>query len=293
VVCQHGSRFLIPTSFPPPFFWVELADQLKKLQRDAIQQYLKYRSYDFFAQSSHHSDSISLASSVSTTTSASPRRLEGRERVEFKRDTFGFYGLQHRNEAGNVSKTMGVDMFGQLKPFKQIRLSHICAASFSNDIQFAAELGLPEGFKNMSRNYLLLPEAVERAFDAGQAIFVPSRSDHGPPRVTFHVVKPDDLPAGSKTEVMSYDKRELHLPLAGEGKVPYLRVLGWMAWLVKFRVSRGALAAEDESMLDASADSKARENLRSLVRSSEVYYRSGLPPFERGSTVDALTLAAP
>jgi hypothetical protein len=90
---------------------------------------------------------------------------------------------------------------------------------------------------------------------------------------------------------MSYNGKELHLPLASDGKVPYLPVLGWMAWLVKFQLSRGELSAADDCMLDASDDSRGRAKLRCLVSSSEETYRFALRPFEKGSTVDALTLA--
>jgi hypothetical protein len=193
---------------------------------------------------SHHSD-------LTTSEGVSPMSASG----AFKRSVAAYYGLEHEDS----SKLY--DMFGHVAEFRNVTLAHIYPKSFTNHGDFAAEMALPPAFNTHPRNYLLLPRAFHSAYDAGWVALIPR--SHGTIRV--RVFQPHRVPA----DIRALDGRDLHLPKArgDPSKLPFLRVLGWFAWLAK-----GATVVSDDVMseLEAalSASQSGEGNGRLRARSS-------------------------
>ena len=176
-----------------------------------------------------------------------------------------FYGLSCADSPGEL-----VDMLGVRRPFLEVELAHLWPASFQNFGSFAAEMALPANFHATERNYLLLPKDLHQAFDSAKVCFIPCSAG-----IRLRVLRPEGLCA----RVAAMDGELLHLPsaAANPSRVPFKRILGWMAWLAK-GASALAPAAEREmsEALGASASAEGNAALRSLVATAEQSgYRSG------------------
>ena len=191
---------------------------------------------------SHHSDAISEPGVERAITDGA-----------FKRDVAEWYGLE------DADRGMLVDMLGVKRPFSQVTLAHIYPASYTNFGEFASEMSLPGDFNNNYRNFLLLPWHLHEDFDRGYVALIPSTTG-----IRIRVLRPDRVADAT----MAMDGRMLHLPGAQHGRVPYKRILGWMAWL-----ARGAtlavtaeVEAEFEAAVVASHSREGNERLESVLR---------------------------
>lgn len=99
-------------------------------------------------------------------------------------------------------------------------------------------LGLPSAFHLNARNFLILDKTVETAFDADALLLLPVRAaPPAPPRVRARLFRLAEFPASSVAEsgaaarnaVAALAGRDLFLPLAADGRVPFMRLLAWKA----------------------------------------------------------------
>lgn len=205
---------------------------------------------------SHHSDS------------ASSSRSSGSLRKMFKRDVAEYYGL---TVAGNRNEL--VDMLGVQRSFGEVILAHIWPAALMDAAhEIASDMMLPDDFHTSPRNYLLLPKDLRDAFDSGSIAFVPSRDS----------IVMRDFRGGI---VSAINGQALNLPRAGEGRVPFKRLLSWFAWVAKGNsLTSGDVLVELESLLGASANSRGNDAVAALVE-------HGVRADSMARTVNALTLA--
>ena len=191
--------------------------------------------------------------------------------------------------------------------FKEAILSHIWPsekAPIADDL--GAKLKLERGYHISPRNFLILPKAAERAFDAEAITFLPFRERDGRRGARVRVLNASLVPADEREYVQSLDGCELWLPyvvvatdddagamLAGGRtspvaarcneqqavqRLPFLRLLAWRALgALRRRVEDDEAAAavttsEMEAMgvsvdeLAASVDSEGNTALRAVVR---------------------------
>jgi hypothetical protein len=203
---------------------------------------------------SHHSDT---ATSPSGTLGSSPRSVRKEERVRFKREVATYYGL-----ATGDPNTL-VDMFGVVCRFDEVTLAHVwpnALVDAAPSLEDKLALALPHDFYRSPRNYLLLGKDVHDAFDAGLIAFIPSRG-----AINVRAFKP--VPAAVSAQVAGLMERQLVLPRAAEGHVPFRRLLAWFAWLAKgLAVLPVPVVAEfDEPSLTASANAEAAKPLMALL----------------------------
>ena len=113
--------------------------------------------------------------------------------------------------------------------------------AFCQDLgPYAKEMALPEGLHAMQRNFLLLPRDLHQAFASASVCFIPCSAG-----VRVRVLQAEGLSAS----LLALDGTLLHLPLAAAAspRVPYTRVLGWMAWLAKCKRTLAPLAEQGAS----------------------------------------------
>ena len=123
-------------------------------------------------------------------------------------------------------------------PFKEAILSHIWPSSLASESDAMRRLlGLPEAFHLCERNFLILHKAAESAFDADALLLLPtSAKPPAPPgararsfRLADYRTAEADGRAEALVAVAALSGRALFLPLAAEGRVPFLRLLAWKA----------------------------------------------------------------
>ena len=188
-----------------------------------------------------------------------------RIRWAFKVSVAEFYGL-----ACADNPTVLVDMLGVLRPFHEVTLAHVWPASYQDFGTYAAEMALPGDFHGNVRNFLLLPEDLHKAFDSAKVCFIPCSAG-----IRMRVLRPEGLCA----RVAALDGVLLHLPgaAASPPRVPFKRILGWMAWLAKgANVVGPATELEMSEALGASASAEGNAALQSLVGTAQrTGYRVG------------------
>lgn len=94
-------------------------------------------------------------------------------------------------------------------------------------------LGLPPAFHLKVRNFLILDERAAGAFDADALLLLPVRAAlPAPPCVRarpFRLAEVALSGTAARDAVEALAGRELFLPLAADGRVPFMRLLAWKA----------------------------------------------------------------
>ena len=200
---------------------------------------------------------VSGASSPTSSTQSSKRA--------FKAAVAEFYGLACADSPDAL-----VDMLGERRAFHEVELAHVWPASYQDFGPYAREMALPGDFFTQPRNYLLLPKDLHQAFDSARVCLIPCSAG-----IRVRVLRPEGLCA----RVAAMDGALLHLPHAADSppRVPFKRILGWMAWLAKGARDLAPEAEQDMSeALEASGSAEGNTALRSLVATAERSgYRSG------------------
>ena len=201
---------------------------------------------------SHHSDS---ATSPSGSLAASPT-AERTARIKFKRRVAAYYGL------ATMDPDTLKDMFGVERRFDAVTLAHVwpkALVDVARSLEGDEALALPPDFFNSPRNYLLLDKATHDAFDAGHIAFIPSRG-----AIVVHIFQPVTVRVSEQISRLA--ERQLVLPRAGEGRVPFKRLLSWFAWLAKgLAIFPAQVVADLDASLTASASEEAAAPLKALL----------------------------
>lgn len=210
---------------------------------------------------SHHTESVSVASSQ-----AFPRTTG--ERQGMKRQVAAYYGL--RSEEGYL-----VDMTGTRRETKDVQLAHIWPRSYQNWDAPCEHLGLPGGFYQDVRNFLLLPQNLHQAFDAGHVVFIPKPQEVvdgvARRRILIQVIRHDKLLAFP--DVIALHNTHLHIPTPS---LPYCRLLAFFALMAKKHVDVGLdterlmRAAVDDGTDSAGGRSRLRDAADDLVTFNKV-----------------------
>jgi len=245
---------------------IALADA-EAMARAAVAEYRKVHSFDPFARMhpvrpATPSEGSSRSGGASSPTASAKDSKE--QRRAFKASVAEFYGLSCEDPHKLV------DMLGVQRPFQEVELAHVWPASYQDFGPYAREMALPADFHLKQRNFLLLPKDLHQAFDTARVCFIPCSAG-----VRVRVLQAEGLSAS----VLALDGTLLHLPLAAADstRVPYKRVLGWMAWLAKGRRTLAPQAEQDMSeAMGASGSAEGNAALKTLVASYERSgYRSG------------------
>ena len=167
------------------------------------------------------------------------------ERFALKVATIEYYGLWDPATANAEFAARRV--FTMLAPagdgaisvaFKDAILAHIWPSSLAGESDAMRRLlGLPVAFHLAERNFLVLDKAVENAFDADALLLLPARAvPPAPPRARARAFRVGDYRASdadggaaARAAVAALAGRELLLPRAAEGRVPFMRLLAWKA----------------------------------------------------------------
>jgi hypothetical protein len=169
---------------------------------------------------------------------ASVRSPKVDERFDLKVATVTHYGLWKFREGDDpklwtvypmLSDAAYVDNKPVALPFKDVILAHVWPSKSGNPEthDVASLLGLPHTFAVEPRNFLLLPKFFESAFDSDSMLLLPRSG--APPAVSARAHQVDLLPAHERQRLSAFCSTTptLYLPLASEGGLPFLRVLGW------------------------------------------------------------------
>ena len=216
---------------------------------------------------------LSNASSPSSTsTSGGARSPRAHERLQLKRDVISFYGLWDpaTEHLADVSSRRVFTMLSPSSPrasvtFKDATLAHIWPSALARESDLLRQqLGLPPAFHVHVRNFLILDRAVELAFDADALLLLPARAKSpAPPTVRARAFRIEHQAAAADGGVAAraliaslagHDSpHELHLPRAGEGRVPFMRLLAWKA-LSALRAGSEAYEGEAAFPVDVDVD---------------------------------------
>ena len=212
---------------------------------------------------------LSNASSPSSTsTSGGARSPRAHERLQLKRDVISFYGLWDpaTEHLAEVSSRRVFTMLSPSSPrasvtFKDATLAHIWPSALARESDLLRQqLGLPPAFHVHVRNFLILDRAVELAFDADALLLLPARAKSpAPPTVRArafrieHQAAAADGGVAARALIASLAGHELHLPRAGEGRVPFMRLLAWKA-LSALRAGSEAYEGEAAFPVDVDVD---------------------------------------
>ena len=146
-------------------------------------------------------------------------------------------------------------MLGVERRFDEVTLAHIWPASYGNFGDYAKEMALLVDFHTQPRNFLLLPRELHVAFDDGRVAFLPSRTG-----IKVRVLHPEGL----SSAILALDGRALHLPRPEAS--PFMRTLGWFAWLAKGASScSGELLGELDASISASTSEDGNRMLGLLL----------------------------
>ena len=168
-----------------------------------------------------------------------------------------FYGLACADNPNEL-----VDMLGERRSIHTVELAHIWPASYQDLGPYAAEMALPGDFHANERNFLLLPRDLHLAFDSAKVCFIPCSAG-----IRVRVLRPEGLCA----RVAALDGALLHVPSAAASppRVPFTRILGWMAWLAKGASALAPAAEQEMSEALGASDSAGDTAARAT------YYRAG------------------
>ena len=271
--CLFSSTFLIRTKYPNFYLLlIPAGADAEAVRREMRSLHALFNELNPFA-ASHHSDSVSLASSPTSPEAESltfrnkfeetGRFTSSRQRASYLRQFAEYYGLQYTD-------TQTMNMLGELDAHSNVILSQIWPASYQNWGRICSKLALPPKFHSDVRNFLLLPKWVEAAFDQGHIIFVPS-----PDKITIRVLsRPQGLPPLDNS-LQSLDGRALIIPRAGEGHVPYKRLLGFFAYMASTKApTLELLQHELNDALSASQSEEGNAALTELIRKWWIVYNS-------------------
>lgn len=224
----------------------------------------------------------SIASSPSSTSSRGTRSPLPDERFQLKLDVISYYGLwDPATMSGDLVQRR---VFTVLSPtaepvaLKDAILAHIWPSAFAGmSAHLRRELGLPAAFHVQPRNFLLLDKAVERAFDSDALLLLPARGvPPAPPTVRARVFHAGATATAGA--ILPLAGRNLHLPLAAEGRVPFMRLLAWKAFSA-LRADAEACDGDDElpSEVDIEATlSRSREETVAGVGGFHALLSAGL-----------------
>ena len=165
------------------------------------------------------------------------------ERVTLKRDVIDFYGLWASEHADPYQRLVYpmLQPAGARRavPFSAVHLAHIWPSSKAREAtDLRRVLDLPEMFHLNVRNFLILEEAVESAFDNAALLLLPCRAVGGAPVEVrsrallldkLHVYTRGPAAAAAVALIKPYFAQPLFMPRAAEGRVPFLRLLAWHA----------------------------------------------------------------
>jgi hypothetical protein len=191
--------------------------------------------------------------------SGSARSPRHDERLDLKIQTIEYYGLWASTEQDEKLRQVFTMLPGSDEeaaapaavPFSEAILAHIWPSGKARgSLAVGQLLGLPEGFHVTPRNFLILRKGAEQAFDADALLLFPcrGRDDAAPAAATARsrLFKVARMGAVKQQEAAAaFAGRQLYLPRAHDGHVPFMRLLAWKA------VS--ALRASEEDA-DAQAD---------------------------------------
>jgi hypothetical protein len=152
-----------------------------------------------------------------------------------------------------------MDMLGMRRPFNEVELAHLWPALYQDFGPYASQMALPGEFHSNQRNFLLLPKDLHQAFDSAKVCFIPCSAG-----IRVRLLRPEGLCA----HVVALDGQLLHVPSAAATppRVPFKRILGWMAWLAKgASVLAPAAELEMNEALGASGSAEGNVALQSLV----------------------------
>lgn len=222
----------------------------------------------------------------SSGSSRSPRK---EERVDLKIHAVDYYGLWDSSTKHLAPKLRKVyTMLPSEDPdkprvsvlFKDAILSHIWSSGQEEAVgNVAALLCLPDDFHVKPRNFLILDKEAEVAFDADAILLFPHGAGEGTfigARSRLLRIERAGMDEESKKKVRTYAGRELFLPRANEGHVPYLRLLAWKAVsALRAREDERDASAElpDELVLNASLDDAKEAPLKAVARLREAGYK--------------------
>lgn len=178
----------------------------------------------------------SIASSPSSSHARGARSPQPDERFQLKLEVISFYGLWDPATA-SASDPAQRRVFTMLSPtaepvaLQDAVLAHIWPSAFAGvSAHLCQELGLPHAFHVHPRNFLILEKAVERAFDGDALLLLPARGvPPAPPTVRARVFRASATAAAAMQPLAG---RDLRLPLAADGRVPFMRLLAWRAFSV-------------------------------------------------------------
>lgn len=178
----------------------------------------------------------SIASSPSSASSRGARSPLPEERFALKLDVISYYGLWDPQSASvtDVTQRRVLTMLSPSRPaasvaLKDAILAHIWPSALASmSALLRQELGLPTAFHMHPRNFLILDKAVERAFDSDALLLLPSRGvPPAPPTVRARALQVSGTAAAA---IEPLTGRYLFLPLAADGRVPFMRLLAWKAF---------------------------------------------------------------
>jgi hypothetical protein len=200
-------------------------------------------------RASHHSDSISIHSPPGSVRFPATET----EKRKFKKAVAAHYGL------ASGTKGMLFNMLGEEKSKAEVTLAHIWPRSYTNWGEPCEHLGMPGDFYKNPRCFLLLSKEVERAFDEGVLILVPSQPQGaaGSRAITIHIIQPGHVLATAY--VNSLDGRQLHIPQG----LPYCRLLAFFALQAKKQVGKcddhveAAVRTAESDATDSSSGQRA------------------------------------
>lgn len=220
---------------------------------------------------------ISPVKSIGSSTPSQPARSpRPEERIPLKIATIEYYGLWASSEPDKASRTVYTMLPASAPaggasqvavPFKDAILSHIWPAK-ADPREISELLGLGSDFNVQPRNFLILPKAIEKAFDADDLLLLPFRETSPAPhrgvRARLH-------PDTDSTHPLAWtDRVSLFLPRESEGHVPYLRLLAWKA-ISALRTAFGG-ADECPAFIDVDASVDGRGEVR---RATDWYLEGG------------------
>jgi len=173
--------------------------------------------------------------------SGSSRSPRPEHRLGLKEATIDYYGLWASKEDRTVYTMLaGPDddagaAHPAAVPFSETILAHIWPSSKAADAELLTSLlRVPHDFHVLPRNFLVLHKEAEAAFDAEALLLFPARTPTL--SATSRLFRTERFTGATPAETSAkrsrldgFARRRLFLPLAGEGRVPFMRLLAWKA----------------------------------------------------------------
>ena len=214
----------------------------------------------------------------------SPKSMQ--ERLALKVAVIDFYELWASEEDNKYNRRVYPMLQPEGKrdglPFNDVHLAHIWPSSKAPEAKGMRRVfNLPEDFHLNERNFLILEDAVEAAFDNEALLLLPRRAEaEAPAQVVSRALwlerleKYDPAKKGAaaveaRTRLMPYFGQPLFLPKADEGKMPFLRLLAWHA--ISALAARSASDDDRVSELPDSIHADATITMMARGRSVEAF----------------------